>query len=62
MEEIGIGLVNAAVVNTAWFHLGRVRSEAAVAALAGVNPIPASSEKPRGTDSAAEVIANSTTH
>jgi transposase len=35
--------VTAAVVYTAWSHLGRVRSEAAFAALAGVNPIPASS-------------------
>lgn len=29
--------------DTAWSHSGRVRSEAAFAALAGVNPIPASS-------------------
>lgn len=43
LEETGIGPVNAAVVYTAWSHLGRVRSEAAFAALAGVNPIPASS-------------------
>ena len=35
--------MTAAVVYTAWSHLGRVRSEAAFAALAGVNPIPASS-------------------
>ncbi|MET3934600.1 transposase [Arthrobacter sp. OAP107] len=43
LEETGIGPVPAAVVYTAWSHLGRVRSEAAFAALAGVNPIPASS-------------------
>lgn len=43
LDEIGIGPVNAAIVYTAWSHLGRVRSEAAFAALAGVNPIPASS-------------------
>lgn len=43
LEETGIGPVNAAVVYTVWSHLGRVRSEAAFAALAGVNPIPASS-------------------
>jgi transposase len=43
LEETGIGTVTAAVVYTAWSHLGRVRSEAAFAALAGVNPIPASS-------------------
>lgn len=43
LEETGIGTVTAAVVYTARSHLGRVRSEAAFAALAGVNPIPASS-------------------
>jgi len=31
------------VALTAWSHLGRIRSEAAFASLAGVNPIPASS-------------------
>jgi transposase len=35
--------VTAAVAFAAWSHLGRVRSEAAFANLAGVNPIPASS-------------------
>lgn len=43
LEEPGIGPVTASVVLTVWSHLGRVRSEAAFAALAGVNPIPASS-------------------
>jgi len=43
LEETGIGPVTAAVVYTVWSHLGRVRSEAAFAALAGVSPIPASS-------------------
>ncbi|WP_372697285.1 IS110 family transposase [Arthrobacter sp. JSM 101049] len=43
LKETGIGPVTAAVVYTAWSHLGWVRSEAAFAALAGVNPIPASS-------------------
>jgi transposase len=43
LDEKGIGPVIAAVVYTAWSHLGRVRSEAAFAALAGVSPIPASS-------------------
>lgn len=43
LEETGVGPITAAVVYTAWSHLGRVRSEAAFAALAGVNPIPASS-------------------
>ena len=43
LDKTGIGPVTAAVVITAWSHPGRVRSEAAFAALAGVNPIPASS-------------------
>lgn len=43
LEETGIGPVTAAVVYTAWSHLGRVNSEAAFAAIAGVSPIPASS-------------------
>jgi transposase len=43
LEKTGIGPVTAAVVLAAWSHVGRVRSEAAFAALAGVNPIPASS-------------------
>jgi transposase len=43
LEETGIGAYTAAVVLTAWSHPGRVRNDAAFAALAGVNPIPASS-------------------
>lgn len=43
LDKIGIGPVTAAVVLAAWSHVGRVRSESAFAALAGVNPIPASS-------------------
>jgi transposase len=43
LNKTGIGPVTAAVVYTAWSHAGRLRSEAAFAALAGVNPIPASS-------------------
>lgn len=43
LEETGVGPVTAAVCLTAWSHRGRVRSEAAYASLAGVNPIPASS-------------------
>ena len=43
LEEPGIGPITAAVALTAWSHLGRIRSEAAFASLAGVNPIPASS-------------------
>lgn len=43
LEETGVGAYTAAVIISAWSHPGRVRNEAAVAALAGVNPIPASS-------------------
>lgn len=43
LHENGFGPVTAAVCLTAWSHHGRVRSEAAFASLAGVNPIPASS-------------------
>lgn len=41
LDKVGIGPVTAAVCLTAWSHHGRVRSEAAFASLAGVNPIPA---------------------
>lgn len=43
LTETGFGPVTAAICLTAWSHQGRVRSEAAYASLAGVNPIPASS-------------------
>lgn len=43
LGKTGIGPVTAAICLTAWSHHGRVRSEAAFACLAGVNPIPASS-------------------
>ncbi|MGX1675599.1 IS110 family transposase [Streptomyces sp. bgisy031] len=43
VEETGIGPVTAATVLVAWSHPGRIRNEAAFAALAGVSPIPASS-------------------
>jgi transposase len=43
LDQPGIGPVTAAVTLAAWSHPGRVRSEAAFASLAGVNPIPASS-------------------
>jgi transposase len=42
LDKTGIGPVTAAICLTAWSHYGRVRSEAAFACLAGVNPIPAS--------------------
>lgn len=43
VEETGIGPVTAATVLVAWSHPGRIRTEAAFAALAGVSPLPASS-------------------
>ena len=43
LDQPGIGPVTAAIALTAWSHHGRVRTEAAFAALAGVSPIPASS-------------------
>lgn len=43
LDERGIGPVTAATVYTAYSHPGRLRNEAAFAALAGVSPIPASS-------------------
>lgn len=42
-QLIGVGPVVAAVCLMAWSHPGRLRSEAAFAALAGVKTIPASS-------------------
>jgi transposase len=39
----GVGPITAAVLLSTWSHHGRVRSEAAYAALAGASPIPASS-------------------
>jgi transposase len=41
--EFGVGPISAAQVICAWSHVGRLRNEAAFAALAGVAPIPASS-------------------
>lgn len=43
LEMPGIGAVTAAVVMTVWSHPGRIRSEAALAQIAGTCPIPASS-------------------
>lgn len=39
LAEVGIGPFNAAIILAAWSQNGRIRSEAAFAALAGVNPI-----------------------
>ena len=43
LELPGVGPISASQVLVSWSHAGRLRSEAAFAALAGVNPIPASS-------------------
>jgi hypothetical protein len=43
LEPAGVGPISAAQVLVSWSHGGRLRSEAAFAVLAGVNPIPASS-------------------
>lgn len=43
LELPGVGVVTAAQVIVSWSHAGRLRTEAAFAALAGVAPIPASS-------------------
>jgi transposase len=43
LELYGVGPISAAQVLVSWSHAGRLRSEAAFAALAGTSPIPASS-------------------
>ena len=43
LELPGVGPISAAQVLVSWSHIGRLRSDAAFAALAGANPIPASS-------------------
>jgi hypothetical protein len=44
LQELpGVGPISAAQVLVSWSHAGRLRSEAAFAALAGANPIPACS-------------------
>jgi len=43
LELPGVGPISAAQVLVSWSYAGRLRSEAAFAALAGANPIPASS-------------------
>ncbi len=43
LAETGVGPISAATIYLAWSHRGRIRNDAAFAALAGVAPIPASS-------------------
>jgi hypothetical protein len=42
-DLLGLGSVTSAIVLTAYSHPGRISSEVAFAALAGVNPMPATS-------------------
>ena len=43
LNELGVGALTVAQLLVSWSHPGRVRSEAAVAMLAGVAPLEASS-------------------
>lgn len=43
LEMTGVGAITAAIIMTVWSHPGRIRSEAALAQIAGTCPIPASS-------------------
>lgn len=43
LAEPGVGAISAAQILCSWSHAGRLRSEAAFAALAGAAPVPASS-------------------
>lgn len=40
LDIYGISTINAAVIYTVWSHLGRIRTQAAFASIAGTNPIP----------------------
>lgn len=40
LDVFGIGVINAAIILTVWSHPGRIRSPQAMAAIAGVAPIP----------------------
>lgn len=57
----GVGPVSAAIVLTAYSHKGRVRSEAAFAALAGAAPLPASSGNTRCATGSTAVATGSST-
>jgi transposase len=43
LDQPGVGPISAAAIFLAWSHHGRIRNDAAFAALAGVSPVPASS-------------------
>lgn len=61
-RETRIGPVTAAVVYTAWSHLGRVHSEASFAALAGVSPSQLHRGTASGTGLTEEATDPSTMH
>ena len=54
----GVGPVAAVIIRAAYSHRGRVRSEAAFAALAGASPVPASSGNTNRHRSTATGTAN----
>jgi transposase len=60
LAEMGVGPIVAAQILGAYSHNGRIRSEAAFAALAGTAPLPASSGQQSATVSTAQATANST--
>jgi transposase len=60
LEVPGVGPLSAAQVLVSWSHAGRFRSEAAFAALAGTNPIPASSGQVTAFGSTAAATGSST--
>ncbi len=43
LDMVGVGAVTAGAIMTVWSHPGRIRSEAALAQIAGTCPVPASS-------------------
>ena len=59
---MGAGAVTVTTILTAWSHSGKVRSEAAFASLAGVNPYQLQSVTRSGTGSTGVVIGASTEH
>jgi len=61
LDRPGVGPVSAAQTIVSWSHPGRCRSEAAFAALAGVNPSPPAAAKPSATASTAAATGTSTT-
>lgn len=59
-NQPGLGPVTAAIIICAYSHHGRVRSEAAFAALGGIAPVPASSGNTERHRLSRQATANST--